>query len=259
MYSDRWRCISSSLFDRLINLTSLFQIHAAIPTAKHYKSASSKDSINRFSILLSNITFLQGSSPHIQTLKALHSCLNFRAVPWIFLCVWANNTPPAWNTQAVLLIRSLISLFQKEVACSSEYKWRVSAYCRKPADVSAASVLSEGNGNNGKKPLMCRANPATESPLLSHLNRVFASRADRLYLLMMMMRRASLPFLSRFHSRSELRTDARSWRLRFLSSPEIHAIAPYPLWRHARHGNTTHLRFDEENILWKKFWTLPNN
>ncbi len=106
------------------------------------------------------------------------------------------------------MIRSLISLFQKEVACSSEYKWRVSAYCRKPADESVASVLSEGNGNNGKKPLMCCANPATESPLLSHLNRVFASRADRLYL--MMMRRASLPFLSRFHSRSELRTDARS-------------------------------------------------
>lgn len=86
----------------------------------------------------------------------------------------------------------------------------------------------------GKKPLMCCANPATES-LVHHLNRGFAARADRLYLRMrmvvvvVMMRRASLPFLSRFHSRSELRTDARSWRLRFLSSPEIHVIAPYPL------------------------------
>lgn len=51
----------------------------------------------------------------------------------------------------MLIICSLTSLFQKEVACSSEYKSRVSAYCRKPADGSAASVLSEGNGNNGKK------------------------------------------------------------------------------------------------------------
>lgn len=145
----------------------------------------------------------------------------------------------------MLIICSLTSLFQKEVACSSEYKSRVSAYCRKPADGSAASVLSEGNGNNGKKPLMCCANPATESQVLLHLNQGFAARADRLYLMIrvMIMRRASLPFLSRFHSRSELRTDARSWRLRFLSSPEIHVIAPYPLWRHARHGNTTHLRF----------------
>ncbi len=78
----------------------------------------------------------------------------------------------------------------------------------------------------------------------------FASRADRLYLMMMMMRRASLPFLSRFHSRSELQTEPR--RLRFLSSPEIHASAPYPWWRHAGHG----IRLTRMGLTRKKVWTI---
>lgn len=187
--------------------------------------------------------FLHREQPWYSDMKALHSCLNFRAVPWIFLCVSIDNEPIAHSQREIhkqcsVSAHECLYFRKRSRAAVSINQEEALTVANQPTVLRLRSCPKE---TMEKKPLMCCANPATESQVLLHLNQGFAARADRLYL--MIMRRASLPFLSRFHSRSELRTDARSWRLRFLSSPEIHEIAPYPLWRHARHGNSTHLRF----------------